>query len=107
MGLANKINDSAGIINALGLLSFSGLIWLMIFGNVSGNLGFAVGTQGYNDTQNVINNFTGGTTGFFSYSSTWFQVLAIVLLVSMFVGLLALVYNLTKKSKSNSGFSGY
>jgi hypothetical protein len=34
------------------------VIVLILFGNLSGNLGFAAGTQGANDTNAVINNFT-------------------------------------------------
>ena len=81
----------------------------MIYGNLSGNLGFASGTTGYNNTEDVISNVTAGFGTFFGFSNTFFTIAAIVLLIFMLIGLLALVMNIAKgmKDKKESGYSGY
>ena len=107
MGSTSKrITEAGMIIGGLGVIGFLGLIWLMIYGNMSGNLGFATGTQGYNDTQTVINNMTAGFKTFFGFSGTFFTIAAIVLLIFMLLGLLALAMSIMGKySGSKSGFS--
>ena len=65
-----KIQEAGVILGGLGVIGFLGLIWLMIYGNLSGNLGFADGTQGFNDTEAVITNITGGFLTFFGFSNT-------------------------------------
>lgn len=105
MSVVKKIQDSQGIFNALMIIGFLGIVWLMIYGNLSGNLGFTAGTQGYIDTQNVITNMTQGATTFFGFSKTFFTVTAIVLLVTILFGLVAFVIGLTKKSGNSSGFA--
>ena len=51
-----------GWVLGLGIIAFIALIMVIIFGNLSGNVGFASGTQGYNDTQNIILNYTSSAT---------------------------------------------
>lgn len=105
--VGKKIQEAGAIIGGLGLIGFLGLVWLMIYGNMSGNLGFASGTQGYNDTQAVINNLSGGYTTFFGFSGTLFTIAAIVLLIFMLLGLLAVVTSIMGKNKgASSNFSG-
>lgn len=104
--VAKKVQDAGLIIGGLGVIGFIGVVWLMIYGNLSGNLGFAVGTQGYNDTEQVIANISGGFNTFFGFSDTWFTIAAIVLLIFMLVGLLAIVM-LISKGYSQKGQSGY
>ena len=85
--LASEVSNAGG----LGVIGFLGLIWLMIYGNLSGNLGFATDTQGYNDTQGVITNITSGFKTFFGFSNTFFTIAAITLLIFMLVGLLGVI----------------
>lgn len=109
MSVAKKLQEGGLILSALGVLGFIGVVWLMIYGNLSGNLGFAVGTTNYNLTQGVINNQTGGFSTFFGFSNTLFTIGAIVLLIFMLVGLLAVVMKIAKGfgGGSEGGFSGY
>jgi hypothetical protein len=109
MGIANKVREAGLILGGLGVLGFIGIVWLMIYGNLSGNLGFASGTQGYNDTESVITNQTGGFLTFFGFSNTFFTIGAIVLLIFMLVGLLAVVMSIARGGgkKESGGFSGY
>lgn len=104
-----SIQNAGVIIGILGAIGFTGLIWLMIYGNLSGNLGFASGTTGYNNTELVINNLTLGYTTFFGFSPTLFTIAAIVLLITMFVGVAALAWKFLSGTKEGGGggFSGY
>lgn len=106
MGTANKVREAGLILSGLGVIGFIGVIWLMIYGNLSGNLGFAANTAGSNNTEAVIANVTQGFGTFFGFSNTFFTIAAIVLLIFMLVGLLALVMTIAKGgSKKKSGFS--
>ena len=96
MNVAHKVQQAGLIIGALGVIGFIGIVWLLIYGNLSGNLGFDTGTQGFNDTEQVITNLTLGYGTFFGFSDTLFTIAAIVLLISMFVGLLALVVSISQ-----------
>lgn len=83
------------------------LVLLIIFGNLSGNLGFATDTQGYNDTQAVINNVTSGTGKLVSQIPTVLLFVGIALLLFVLIGVLAYVIKQMQgfgKGKSNSSF---
>ena len=188
MDVAKKVREAGLILGGLGTIGFIGIVWLMIYGNLSGNLGFsqdsattslqeltlannsivtftgtsgkvnpsvssvvvinatggetitsgnytltdttitgsATMTLGYNgtavnvsyvttydssgliNTENVITNVTGGFGTFFGFSNTFFTIAAIVLLIFMLVGLLAIVMTIAKGQKEkSSGYSGY
>ena len=108
MDVAKKVQEAGMILGALGVIGFIGIVWLMIYGNLSGNLGFASGTAGYNNTEHVINNLTTGFGTFFSFSNTFFTIAAIVLLIFMLVGLLAIVMMIAKgREGKGSGYAGY
>jgi len=100
--LVKKINEAGGVMNALLVIGFLGIVWLMIYGNLSGNLGFAAGTINYNNTEAVMNNLTGGVGTFFGFSGTLFTITAIGLLITILIGLLYLVMSITKKQ--DTGF---
>jgi asparagine N-glycosylation enzyme membrane subunit Stt3 len=76
------------------------LVLLIIFGNLSGNLGFATGTQGYNDTQNVIGNVSSGVSKLTAQIPTVLLFVGIALLLFVLIGVLAYVI------KKMSGFGG-
>ncbi len=185
--VSKKVEQSGLIIGALGVIGFIGIVWLMIYGNLSGNLGFTqdtattslqelvlannsivtfTGTSGkvnpsvssvvvinatdgdvigsgnytlttttitgsatmtlaFNgtnvnasyittfdspgqiNTEGVIDNLTGGFNTFFTFANVWFTIAAIVLLIFMLVGLLAIVMLISQGySKGKSGYSG-
>ena len=101
--LMKKLEESASVINILLVIGFLGIVWLMIYGNLSGNLGFASNTIGYNNTENVISNLTAGVGTFFTFSNTFFTITAIVLLVTILLGLLAVVMSILKATKRGKG----
>ncbi len=101
---ADKVMESGKAINSLMVIGFLGIIWLIIYGNLSGNVGFAAGTAGFNNTEGVIENLTSGIGTFYGFAPTWFIILAIVLLIVILVGLLGIVLKIAQSSK-NGGFS--
>lgn len=67
------------------------LVLLIIFGNLSGNLGFAVDTTGYNNTQAVINNVSLGVSKLTAQFPTILLFAGIGLLLFILIGVLAWV----------------
>ena len=102
---ANAAKNSAEGLNWLLVLGFIGIVWLMIYGNLSGNLGFASGSQGDNDTELVIGNMTGGVTTYFGFMPTIFTIAAIVLLITILLALLFIVMQIVKSTKGKGGFN--
>ena len=103
MDTLKMIGSVFGLLGGLGL---AGLIYLIVYGNLSGNLGFATGSSGYNNTQSVIGNITNGFTAFFSNYGTLFTILFVVALISI----IAFIWVAFKDSKMGgsaaTGFSG-
>ena len=87
-------------INLIMIIGFLLLVWLLIYGNLSGNLGFAANSQGYNDTQAVINNFSQGAVTLSGYAVTWFTIIGVVLLVLFVLVLLVVVMKFGGGKKS-------
>ncbi len=101
------INNSVIGFNGLMLLGFLGIVWLMIFGNLSTNLGFASGTEGFNNTEAVIGNVSAGAATYFGFSRTLFTILAIVLLITLLLALLFLVMSISKSFSGKGGGSNF
>ena len=60
MGFAKKVMESGAIFNALMIIGFLGIVWLLIYGNLSGNFGFQqTSSSFFNETINL--NATGDT----------------------------------------------
>lgn len=76
------------------------LVLLIIFGNLSGNLGFTANSQGYNDTQNVINNVTSGVGNLAK------QIPTVLLFVGIALLLFVLIFVLAYVIKKMSSFGG-
>ena len=103
--VGKRVAEAGVILGGLGVIGFLGIIWLMIYGNLSGNLGFADGTTGFNSTESVIQNITGGFETFFGFSNTFFTIAAIILLIFMLLGLLALAMLISNmQGGKNKGF---
>ena len=91
MGVAGQVSDTTKTFIAILSLGLVGLLFLIIFGNLSGNLGFTALSQGANDTNQVIGNLTGGAVTFFGFSNVWFVLLAITLLIIIVISVIAVV----------------
>ena len=74
----------------VGVIALILLVLAILFGNLSGNVGFAASTQGYNDTQAIIQNYTKSATN----TSTQFPVvgtiIGVALLLTILIGVLVL-----------------
>ena len=97
-GVAKRVDETTKVFTAILILGLVGLLFLIIFGNLSNNLGFTANSLGANNTNNVINNLTEGAATFFTFSNVWFTLLAIVLLIIIVMSVIAVV-----QSKGGSG----
>ncbi len=100
MGAEKALKSAEGVFLALLVIGLMGLLFLIIYGNLSTNLGFATGSAGYNNTENVISNLTTGATTFFTFSNVWFVLTAITILIGIVLGVIGLV-----RRTSSGGFS--
>ena len=91
MGIENKISDTTKTFVSILSLGLVGLLFLIIFGNLSGNLGFTANSQGANDTNAVILNLTAGAVTFFSFANVWFVLLAVTLLIIIVISVIKVV----------------
>ena len=101
MGAEKALKGAEAIFLALLTIGLMGLLFLIIYGNLSTNLGFKSGSVGYNNTENVIGNLTAGATQFFTFSGVWFILTAITILIGIVLGVIALV----RKTSGGGGFS--
>ena len=101
MGAEKSLKGAEAIFLALLTIGLMGLLFLIIYGNLSTNLGFTSGSTGYINTENVIGNLTAGATQFFTFSGVWFILTAITILIGIVLGVIALV----RKTSGGGGFS--
>ncbi len=80
------------------------VIMLIIFGNLSGNLGFADGTAGYNNTEQVIGNYTVSAVNTAAQLPTVGTIVGIALLLLVLIALL--VFAISKMMALSKGSSG-
>lgn len=100
-------SPASGIVGwsvAIATVAFFGLIMLIIFGNLSGNVGFAANSAGANNTNNYINNYTQSVTNTGKQLPAVGTILGIALLLVILIGLL--IYALTEMRKVQGGSSG-
>lgn len=90
--MSDILNKVPKVLMTIVSLAVLGLIVLILFGNLSGNIGFAVGTQGYNDSQAVIGNVTSGTVSLYSVLPTVFKIAGVLLIF----GVVFLIWNAFK-----------
>jgi len=72
----------------IGVIALILLIMLILFGNLSGNLGFATGSTNYNNTQTVISNYTQSATNISAQFPTVGTIVGIALLLVVLIGVL-------------------
>ena len=87
-GMPDGMRSVMGWTLGVGIIAFVLLILVIIFGNLSGNVGFADGTQGFNDTQFIILNYTLSATNTASQFPTVGTIIGIALLLLILIALL-------------------
>ena len=102
MGAEKALKGAEAVFLALLTIGLMGLLFLIIYGNLSTNLGFATSNIGYNNTEAVIANLTSGATQFFTFANVWFILTAITILIGIVLGVISLV---RKSSGAGGGFS--
>ena len=87
-GMPQGVKTSMFWVLGVGIIALTLLILLIIFGNLSGNVGFATGSQGYNDTQNVILNYSTSATNTANQFPVVGTIIGIAILLAVLIGLL-------------------
>ena len=64
-----KVQEAGTILGALGVIGFIGIIWLMIYGNLSGNLGFTQDSGAYYNETIALSEVGATPTGASSRTS--------------------------------------
>lgn len=91
MGLNSQISTTQKTMMGVVGLAITGLILLIVLGNLQGNLGFTANSQGANDSDQIINNITGGAVDFFGFAGVWFTLLAVVFLIIIVMSVMSAV----------------
>ena len=91
MGVGKAVKAGGEIFDVLLVIGLTGLLFLIVFGNLSGNLGFTVGSQGANDTNAVIGNLTTGAVSFFGFANTWMTLVAVMILIGIIFAVIRVV----------------
>ena len=89
--MGGNVKETMNWVIGISSIALVLLVLLIIFGNLSGNLGFAVNSAGYNDTQGVINNVTQGVGKLTSQLPTILLFVGIGLLLFVLIATLAYV----------------
>ena len=105
-GMPESARSILNWILVIGIAAFILLIMVIIFGNLSGNVGFADGTQGYNDTQNIILNYTKSATNTAAQFPTVGTIIGIAVLLLILIALLIFVIKKMMNVSTASGQSG-
>jgi len=87
-GLPEGMRGVIGWALGVGIIAFILLILLIIFGNLSGNVGFSVNTAGYNNTQAVIDNYSISATNTAGQFPVVGTIVGIALLLLVLIGIL-------------------
>ena len=87
-GMPESVKGVMGWTLGVGIIAFILLIMVIIFGNLSGNVGFAEGTQGFNDTQAIILNYTTSATNTAAQFPTVGTIIGIAILLAILIALL-------------------
>jgi len=105
-GMPDSAKSILNWILVIGIAAFILLILVIIFGNLSGNVGFAADTQGYNDTQDIILNYTTSATNTASQFPTVGTIVGIAILLLILIALLVFVIRkMMNVSTASSGGS--
>ena len=108
-GMPQGMKTVMGWVLGIAIIAFILLIMVIIFGNLSGNVGFATDSVGYNDSQSIILNYTRSATNTSSQLPTVGTIIGIAILLSILIGLL--IFAITKMmgvsgaAGSNANFS--
>ncbi len=79
--VAEKVEAGGLIVGALISIGFLVVLGVVFYGNLSGNVGFAEGTQGFNDSEAVIGNQTAGLLTFSNTATNLYSITSTILII--------------------------
>ena len=104
-------NPTKGVLQwgiGLGSLALFGLIMLILFGNLSGNVGFAANSANANLTNQYIGNYTTSVANTGAQFPTVGTILGVALLLAILIGLLVYaVKRMSGVAGSGKGDGGF
>jgi hypothetical protein len=92
-----------GWVVGLASIALIGVIMLILFGNLSGNLGFAASNVGLNNTNAVIGNYTTSVVNTAAQFPTVGTILGVGVLITILIALL--IFAISKMMKVSGGGS--
>lgn len=87
-GMPEGIKTSIMWVLGIGIIALILLVMLILFGNLSGNVGFSANTLGYNNTQSVINNYSTSATNVSAQFPVTGTIVGVALLLIILIGVL-------------------
>ncbi len=87
-GMPQGLKTILGWALGIGVIALVLLILAILFGNLSGNVGFADQTSGFNDTQNIIQNYTTSAVNIASQFPVVGTIIGVALLLVILIGVL-------------------
>lgn len=102
-GMPEGMKTTMGWVLGIAVIAFILLIMVIIFGNLSGNVGFTSGSQGYNDSQDVITNYTASAVNTADQFPTVGTIIGVAILLVILIGLLIFAI---RKMMGVSGVAG-
>ena len=90
--------DTLEMLKKIGSIAIFLLGLLLIFGNLSGNLGFTENSANYNSSEEVITDITSGTTNLTDKFGTIFTILGVLILITAVVAMVK-VFGFGSKNK--------
>ncbi len=103
-GMPEGIKTAMYWVLGIGIIALIGLIMLILFGNLSGNVGFTTDSQGYNDTQNLILNYTTSVVNIGKQFPTVGTIVGVALLLIVLLGVL--IFAIKKMMNVTEGGGG-
>ena len=82
------------------------LIMLILFGNLSGNVGFAANTIGANNTDNFINNYTQSVLNTGTQFPVVGTMIGVALLLAILIGILVFALSKMQGISRSGGSAG-
>ena len=105
-GMPDGVKSAIGWTVGLASIALILVIVLILFGNLSGNTGFAEDSAGFNNTENVIGNYSESAVNTAAQFPVVGTIIGIAILLVVLIGIL--IFAITKMMKvANMGGGSY
>ena len=107
-GMPEGVKTTLGWAVGIAAIALVFVITLILFGNLSGNTGFAENSAGYNNTEQVIGNYSASAVNTTAQFPTVGTILGVAILLAILIAVLVFairkMMGITGSSGSNAGF---